>query len=99
MTQLKRSSIHQELYPDDQMIKAFGKLNPSTAERTAYFFELWMIRKSHEVKFIGPPTPHHDICKSLGLKTPWDYQIQGASIRFADAEKFAYYRIAKGNTQ
>ena len=99
MTLLKRRSIHQAMYPDDQMMEAFGKLNPDTTERTAYFFELWMIRKPYEVKFADGPASHHDICKGLGLKAPWDYQIQGNAIRFNDAEQFAYYRIAKGNTQ
>ena len=99
MTLLKQSSIHQAMYPDDQMMEAFGKLNPDTTERTAYFFELWMIRKPYEVKFADGPASHHDICKGLGLKAPWDYQIQGNAIRFNDAEQFAYYRIAKGNTQ
>lgn len=99
MTLLKRSSIHQAMYPDDQMMEAFGKLNPDTTERTAYFFELWMIRKPYEVKFTDAPALHHDICKGLGLKAPWDYQIQGNAIRFDNAEQFAYYRIAKGNTQ
>jgi hypothetical protein len=99
MTLLKRSSIHQAMYPDDQMMEAFGKLNPDTTERTAYFFELWMIRKPYEIKFADNPPLHHDICKSLGLRTPWDYQIQGNAIRFDNAEQFAYYRIAKGNTQ
>tara|TARA_B100000497_G_C7567479_1_gene342078 strand:- start:233 stop:496 length:264 start_codon:yes stop_codon:yes gene_type:complete len=87
------------MYPDDQMMEAFGKLNPDTTERTAYFFELWMIRKPYEIKFTDNPPLHHDICKSLGLRTPWDYQIQGNAIRFDNAEQFAYYRIAKGNTQ
>jgi hypothetical protein len=99
MSLLKRSSIHQLMYPDNDMLDAFGKLNPNTTERTAYFFELWMIRKPFEVKFVDGPTAHNDICKELGLRTPWDYQIQGNAIRFNTAEQFAYYRIAKGNTQ
>lgn len=99
MTLLKRSSIHQAMYPDDQMMEAFGKLNPDTTERTAYFFELWMIRKPYEIKFADGPATHHEICKSLGLRSPWDYQVQGNAIRFDNAEQFAYYRITKGNTQ
>ena len=99
MTLLKRSSIHQAMYPDDQMMEAFGKLNPDTTERTAYFFELWMIRKPYEIKFADGSATHHEICKSLGLRSPWDYQVQGNAIRFDNAEQFAYYRIAKGNTQ
>ena len=99
MSLLKRSSIHQEMYPDNEMMDAFGKLNPDTTERTAYFFELWMIRKPYEIKFADGAATHHEICKSLGLMSPWDYQVQGNAIRFDNAEQFAYYRIAKGNTQ
>jgi hypothetical protein len=94
MTQLKRSRIHQEMYPDEFMLEAFGKLNPSTQERSAYFFELWIERKPFEIK-----NQHGDfatVCKELGLKQPWDYQVRGNTIRFGNAEHVAYYKLAQG---
>ena len=37
-----RSSVYMEIFPDDEMIEAFGHLQPSLSERNAYFFDKWM---------------------------------------------------------
>ena len=36
-----------ELFPDEEMIDAFGHLTPSVAERNAYFFDKWMDWRTH----------------------------------------------------
>jgi len=107
MTQLKRSNIHQRLYPDNNMLEAFGKLNPSLAERTTYFFELWMSRKQYELITTGTKvTEQHKILSALGLAEPWDYQLKANAysndtqyaIRFSNAHDLAVYKIARGKT-
>ena len=39
-----------ELFPDEEMIDAFGHLTPSVAERNAYFFDKWMDWRTHRLK-------------------------------------------------
>tara|TARA_B110000858_G_scaffold192592_1_gene243565 strand:+ start:191 stop:514 length:324 start_codon:yes stop_codon:yes gene_type:complete len=105
MTQLKRSSYHQILYPDDLMMDAFGKLNPSVSERSQYFFELWMKRKEFELVFDGNyaslatyASGNKKVLGALGLRDPWDYQLKANAIRFGSAQDMAVFKIARGNT-
>ena len=39
-----------DIFPDDEMIDAFGHLTPSLSERNAHFFDKWMEWRSHRMK-------------------------------------------------
>ena len=95
MTTLFRSSVYQEMYPDDKMMEAFGTLTPSAQVRNAFFFGLWMKRRSNS--FALEPKDREKakcILKSLGLKEMWDYQIRDKGIRFEHKQDSAMFKIA-----
>lgn len=96
-----RSSIYKDIFIDDEMIQAFGKLNPSITERTSYFFDLWMQWRSYRIKFdIRINSSHREEIKTklkhLGLRELWDYQLKNNEIRFKDAESMAFFKIITG---
>lgn len=92
---LTRSETYQRMWPDDKMQNAFGKLNPSTSERTAYFFDLWMIRRQWELRTNAPHIAKK-ICTQLGLQEPWDYQLRNNSVmRFDNAQFLGMYKLAE----
>jgi len=45
-----RSNVLQRIFPDEYMLQAFGKLNPSRSERTVYFFEKWCDWHNNKIK-------------------------------------------------
>ena len=95
--QLLRSELHQRLMPDELMLTAFGKLNPSVNERTTYFFDLWMdsnknvLKLSDRGKLIREIFDKH--CRDLGLLPLWDYQIKGVEVRFLRADDLAMVKL------
>tara|TARA_B100000900_G_C20588850_1_gene720792 strand:+ start:1918 stop:2247 length:330 start_codon:yes stop_codon:yes gene_type:complete len=89
--QTQRSKTYQSIFSDDDMLEAFGTLRPSVSERTAYFFESWMDWRSTRVKIKN----RHDIicrnlCKELGLKEFWEFQVRENEVRFRDNETKAW---------
>jgi hypothetical protein len=85
--QTQRSKTYQEIFGDEEMLEAFGTLRPSVSERTAYFFERWMDWRPTRVKLKA----HFDqvtrnMCKELGLKEFWDFQVRENEVRFKDDE-------------
>lgn len=99
MTTLFRSNVYQEMYPDEKMLEAFGKLNPSAQERNAYFFDLWLQRRSNSCTITSKRDKQRakDILKAMGLKEMWDYQIRENSIRFEHKQDNAMFKIAWNN--
>jgi len=97
---LRRSATHQKLMPDQLLLEAFGKLNPSTSERTMYFFDVWCESKQHSYKLEAPIRPDmikirvQDICNKLGFLPLWDYQIKGTEVRFKQQEDLAMFIIS-----
>lgn len=100
MTRLFRSHTYQSLYPDELMLEAFGKLNPSSSEKATYFFEMWVARRSnkivvHDIK----KYEIKDLLRQLGLRELWDYQLKTNEIRFEHKEDLAMFKLAqKGHT-
>ncbi len=110
-----RSSVYMEIFPDDEMIEAFGHLQPSLSERNAYFFDKWMEWRSNRIKI--PPeivnglaskrTPGvimggkkkeyegaiREVCKGIGLREFWDYQVKPGEVRFAQSDYMAMFKI------
>ena len=89
--QTQRSKTYQSIFGDEDMLEAFGTLRPSVSQRTAYFFESWMDWRPSRVKL----KPHFDhitrnMCKELGLKEFWDFQVRENEIRFRDKETKAW---------
>lgn len=99
---LLRSNIHQKLYPDDLVLDAFGKLNPSISERTAYFFDCWVDNRPNRymIKEIISSQRKPIIAEmnmlldKIGLTPMWDYQIKGSEIRFARASDLAMFKLS-----
>lgn len=96
-----RSSIYKDIFIDEEMQAAFGKLNPSVSERTSYFFDLWMQWRSHRIKFDSRinSVRKEEIktrLKQLGLRDLWDYQLKNNEIRFKNAESMAFFKIIEG---
>lgn len=98
MNNLKRSETYQRIFDDKRMAKSFGKLNPSSAERTVYFFEKWCDWYVNRVIIESPNTSTITqiklILAGMGLNEFWDYQIRNREIRFSDAEMLAFFKIS-----
>jgi hypothetical protein len=98
MTSPKRSEIYKEIFDDDEMLAAFGKLNPTVKERTAYFFDRWMDWRNNRLRFsskiITSDRDHFkEKLKQIGLRDLWDYQFRNNEIRFKDKESLAFFKI------
>lgn len=94
MTTLFRSSLYQEMYPDELMLQAFGKLNPSASERNTYFFDLWMKRRQNKLVVTNHDKVHvKQVLKQLGLREQWDYQLRDNQIRFETKEDEAMFKL------
>jgi hypothetical protein len=92
----ERSETMQALYPEDLMMKTFGTLYPTSPQRSTYFFNKWCEWKTHSacIKELQPQLRLETLCKQMGLKPLWDFQIRGSQIRFCDAESMAFFKIA-----
>ena len=87
----KKSETYMRLFDDDLMMKIFGKLNPTTPERTAKFFELWCEWRPNRIK-LKPKTKGYLVKSSLnemGYKDLFDYQLRGDELRFRTSEDYA----------
>lgn len=97
-TNFNRSSTIQKIFPDEYMLEAFGKLNPSRSERTLYFFEKWCEWHNYKIKIVHLPSNKiYDIKKlleQLGVREFWDYQMRNGEIRFADSETLGFFKIS-----
>ena len=98
-----RSNIYMELFPDEEMIDAFGHLTPSVAERNAYFFDKWMDWGTNRLKIQykdesrGIENRIKNTCKTIGLREFWDFQVRQGEIRFAQPDYMAMFRIKWDN--
>lgn len=104
MSQLFRSETYQRLYPDELMLEAFGKLNPSASEKQLYFFDLWAKRRPNRIMIEKAQHDYREnnfklVLKQMGLREPWEYQIKGSEVRFEHAQDLAMFKIAQRNTQ
>lgn len=100
-TQL-RSNTYKELFSDEEMLSAFGCLNPTVKQRTAYFFDLWMQWRNNRLRFTTKvfnteKEKLKDRLKQIGLREFWDYQFRNNEIRFRDTELLAFFSIAAGD--
>lgn len=97
MQQQERSKTLQELYPIDLMMEAFGTVSPSNLDRATYFFDKWCEWKNHTLKitdFVRTTMDAEAVCRQLGLKNLWHFQIRGFYIRFCDVESMAFFKMA-----
>ena len=93
-----RSNTYMELFPDDEMLDAFGVLTPSLSERNAYFFDKWMEwrptrMKIHHIKSKKTENNIKETCKAIGLREFWDFQVRQGEVRFAQSDYMALFRI------
>lgn len=102
MTSPKRSEIYKEIFDDDEMLTAFGKLNPTVKERTAYFFDRWMDWRNNRLRFSNKIITSDreflkEKLKQIGLRDLWDYQFRNNEIRFRNTESLAFFKIVAGD--
>ncbi len=93
-----RSNVLQRIFPDEYMLQAFGKLNPSRSERTVYFFEKWCEWHNNKIKISHLSSQKlyeiQNILDRLGVKEFWDYQMRNGEIRFVDSETLGFFKIS-----
>ena len=101
-----RSKTYMDVFPDDEMLEAFGHLHPNVTERNAYFFDKWMEWRVNRIKIKGVTNKAQssrteneikNICKTIGLREFWDFQVKPGEVRFAQADYMAMFRIKWGN--
>lgn len=87
---VKRSSIYQKQFDDQQMLDAFGTLTPSTEKRTAHFFSLWIDWRKHRVKLKrNSVRPVRSLLNEIGFKELWEYQLREGEVRFCNPDILA----------
>jgi hypothetical protein len=93
---IKRSKIYCDIYPDDLMLAAFGTISPSITERNEYFFNKWMSWRDQRLLLPPGMSKQHvnTVCKNLGYRDFWDYQIRGRTVRFSDPDMLAFFRLS-----
>jgi hypothetical protein len=80
-----RSEVYQSLYPDDLMLETFGKLNPSTTEKSRFYHDSWRDWESHAMYYDHGAyniPEFKNILKSLGLRDVFDFQVRRGQVRF-----------------
>lgn len=101
-----RSKTYMDLFPDEEMIDAFGHLQPSITERNAFFFDQWMDWRVNRIKIKGASSKAQSskteneiksICKLIGLREFWDFQVKPGEVRFAAKDYMAMFRIKWGD--
>ena len=91
---IKRSKIYQDHWPDNYMLEAFGKLDPTISERKTYFFERFMEWREHRIRIKQGCMPKvKEILKHSGLQVMWEYQVMHNEVRFSKAEHLAWIRL------
>ncbi len=98
-----RSSTYMDLFPDEEMLEAFGTLTPEVSQRNAYFFDKWMEWRANRMKIRYRETSRgielniKNTCKNIGLREFWDFQVRQGEIRFAQPDYMAMFRIKWDN--
>lgn len=89
--QMQRSKTYQKIFGDEEMLEAFGTLQPSVSQRTSYFFESWCDWRPNRVKI---KKNQDRLCtvmlQELGLKEFWEFQIREGECRFDSDETKAW---------
>ena len=78
------------------MLDAFGKLDPTLTERTAYFAECWIQWRPHKYMLIRGKS-ERDLRKHLieyGLQDFWDFQLKSGQIRFRTPDLAAISKLS-----
>lgn len=92
-----RSSIYQDLYPDDLMMATFGTLTPSNQVKSEFYHSSWLNWRAHSFNYDNREFNVHEvkkILKNLGFKDFFDFQIRPPQIRFRLASDLAVARLA-----
>jgi hypothetical protein len=95
-TKLKRSSTYNRMFSDDKMLEAFGKLNPTLTERTAYFAECWIQWRPNKYMLIRGKSDRElrKILLDYGLQDLWDFQLKSGQIRFRSSDMAAISKLS-----
>lgn len=93
---LERSSIYKRIFSDERMLEAFGKLDPTLTERTAYFAECWINWRSCRY-MLNRGKSERELRRVLidyGLQDLWDFQLKSGQIRFRTPELAAISKLS-----
>lgn len=103
----QHSKLYSEIFPEDLMLATFGTTTPPQSKKNEYFFNCWMDWRDNELKTeilnAHGPTPVQfknlvkTVCKKMGLKEFWDFQVRGFTVRFKESEMKAFFKISVGN--
>jgi hypothetical protein len=97
---LTRSNTLEQLYPASLVKKTFGTLYPTAAQRHAHFFALWRQWEENKLVFRNNgsvyqrTTEVRKVCKNIGLKEFWDFQVIAGEVRFCEVEMLAFFLLA-----
>jgi len=92
---LRRSELHQRVFPDELMMQAFGTLSPTVKQRTAYFFEKYMEWRQHRIRIKHGRMPQvKKLLRDSGLMDMWEYQVMHNEVRFSQADHMAWFRLS-----
>lgn len=92
-----RSSIYQELYPDDLMLETFGTLTPSSQAKSEFYHNSWLDWRVNSFIYDNSEFNVHEvkrILKGMGFKDFFDFQIRPPQIRFRLASDLAVARLS-----
>ena len=92
-----RSSVYQELYPDDLMWQIFGTLTPSAEAKSEFYHSSWLDWRDNSFIYDNKQFNLHEIrniLKGLGFKDVFDFQIRQNQVRFRLASDLAVARLA-----
>lgn len=93
---LTRSSTYMSIFSDEKMLEAFGKLNPSITERTAFFAECWISWRPNRY-MLNRGRSEKELRRILieyGLQDLWDFQLKSGQIRFRTSELAAISKLS-----
>ena len=92
-----RSSVYMEIFPDDEMIEAFGHLQPSLSERNAYFFDKWMEWRANRMKIRYRETSRgielniKNTCKNIGLRDDSINSTKVINVRYKKTRNWYFW--------
>jgi len=93
---LTRSNTYANMFSDEKMLEAFGKLNPTLTERTAYFAECWLEWRANRYMLIRGKSDRElrKVLIDYGLQDFWDFQLKSGQIRFRTPDLAAISKLS-----
>lgn len=88
------------LFSADYLMREFGTVEPSAADRANHFFRLWIDwgkQGNSATLTTSQQAVAKQVCRTLGIMPFVEYQIRANHIRFKSPEFLAMFLIAIGD--